>query len=141
MIKYVQRTLVKRALIFNMYGYTKTLKATICLEYRTINITSIDIYNELHKRKYVGDDAHSGFHHSDGTREGLLDLTLIYERHSEVQKDIQYYEKAFESVRHERCMQSLGEIRVDVPNRALGTNSLRIMNELSDVIHIQFFEI
>ena len=31
--------------------------------------------------------------------------------------------------------QSLGEIR------ALGTNSLRIMNELSDVIHIQFFEI
>ena len=37
--------------------------------------------------------------------------------------------------RHEPCMQSLGEIR------ALGTNSLRIMNELSDVIHIQFFEI
>ena len=32
--------------------------------------------------------------------------------------------------RHEPCMQSLGEIR------ALGTNSLRIMNELSDVIHI-----
>ena len=45
------------------------------------------------------------------------------------------------SPRHEPCMQSLGEIRVDVPNRALGTNSLRIMNELSDVIHIQFFEI
>ena len=56
-----------------MYGYTKTLKATRCLEYRTINITtSIDNYNELHKREDIGDDAHSGFHHSDGTREGLL---------------------------------------------------------------------
>ena len=115
-----------------MYGYTKTLKATRCLEYRTINISSIDNYNELHKREDVeDDDAHSGFHHSDGTREGLLDLTLLYERHSEVQKDIHidYYEKAFESVRHEPCMQSLGEIRVDVPTRALGTNSLSANHE------------
>ena len=37
-------------------------------------------YNELQKREDVeGDDAHSGFHHGDGTREGLLlDLTLVY---------------------------------------------------------------
>ena len=67
------------------------------------------------------DDAQSGFRQGKWTREGLLNLRLICERHLEVQKYVGPiyilcfldYEKAFDRVRHEPLMQCLGEIGVD----------------------------
>ena len=62
-------------------------------------------------------DAQSGCRQGKGTREGLLYLRLICERHLEVQKDgyicFLDYEKAFDRVRHEPLMQCLSEIGVD----------------------------
>ena len=63
------------------------------------------------------DYAPSGFRQGKGTREGLLNLRLLCERHLEVQKDVCIcfldYEKAFDRVRHEPLMQCLREIGVD----------------------------
>ena len=94
------------------------------------------------------DDAQSGFHQGKGTREGLLNLRLICERHLGVQKDIYIcfleYEKAFDRVRHEPLMQCLSEIGVDGKDIKIIRNvywdqtaSVRIMNELSEEIRIQ----
>ena len=95
-------------------------------------------------------DAQSGFHQGKGTREGLLNLRLISERHLEVQKDVHtyicflYYEKAFDRLRHETLMQCLSEIGVDGKYIKIIRNlywdqtaSVRIVNELSDEIRIQ----
>ena len=61
-------------------------------------------------------DAQSGFRQGKGTREGLLNLRLICERHLEVQKDVYIcfldYEKAFDRGRHEPLMKCLSEIGV-----------------------------
>ena len=94
------------------------------------------------------DDAQSGFRQGKGTREGLLNLRLICERHLEVQKDVYIgfldYEKAFDRVRHEPLMQCLSEIGVDGKYINIIRNfywdqtaSVRIMNELSEEIRIQ----
>ena len=94
------------------------------------------------------DDAQSGFRQGKGTREGLLNLRLICERHLEVQKDVYIcfldYEKAFDRVRHEPLMQCLSEIGVDGKDIKIIRNlywdqtaSVRIMNELSEELLIQ----
>ena len=94
------------------------------------------------------DDAQSGFRQGKGTREGLLNLRLICERHLEVQKYVYIcfldYEKAFDRVRHEPLMQCLSEIGVDGKDIKIIRNlywdqtaSVRIMNELSEEIRIQ----
>ena len=94
------------------------------------------------------DDAQSDFRQGKGTREGLLNLRLICERHLEVHKYVYIcfldYEKAFDRVRHEPLMQCLREIGVDGKyikiTRKLywdQTASVRIMNELSEDIRIQ----
>ena len=103
----------------------KLPKATRCQEYRTISIMSqvtkllLKIVMDRMKGKIEAelDDAQSGFRQGKGTREGLLNLRLICERHLEVQKDVYIcfldYEKAFDRVRHEPLMQCLSEIGVD----------------------------
>ena len=103
----------------------KKPKSTRCLEYRTISIMSqttkllLKIVMDRLKRKIEAelDDAHSGFRQGKGTREGILNLRMIYERHLEVQKDVYIcfldYEKAVDRVRHEPLMQCLREIGVD----------------------------
>ena len=94
------------------------------------------------------DDAQSGFRQGKGTREGLLNLRLICERHLEAQKDVYIcfldYEKAFDRVRHEPLMQCLSEIGVDGKYINIIRNlywdqtaSVRIMNELSEEIRVQ----
>ena len=94
------------------------------------------------------DDAQSDFRQGKGTREGLLNLRLICERHLEVHKYLYIcfldYEKAFDRVRHEPLMQCLREIGVDGKyikiTRKLywdQTASVRIKNELSEDIRIQ----
>ena len=94
------------------------------------------------------DDAQSGFRQGKGTREGILNLRLICERHLEVQKDVHIcfldYEKAFDSVRHKPLLQCLREIGEDGKDIKITNNlywdqtaSVRIMNELSDEIRIQ----
>ena len=94
------------------------------------------------------DDAQSGFRQGKGTREGLLNLRLICERHLEVKKDVYIcfldYVKAFDRVRHEPLMQCLSEIGVDGKDIKIIRNlywdqtaSVRIMNELSEEIRIQ----
>ena len=73
----------------------KKPKATRCQEYRTISIMSqvtkllLKIVIDRMKMKIETelDDAQSGFRQGKGTREGLLNLRLICERHLEVQKD------------------------------------------------------
>ena len=88
-------------------------------------------------------DAQSGFRQGKGTREGLLNIRLICERHLEVQKDVYIcfldYEMAFDRVRHEPLMQCLSEIGVDGKDITIIRNlywdqtaSVRIMNELSE---------
>ena len=96
------------------------------------------------------DDAQSGFRQGKGTREGILNLRLICDRHLEVQKGVGLhicflgYEKAFDRVTHELLMQCLREIGVDGTDIKITRNlywdqtaSVRIMNELSDEIRIQ----
>ena len=80
----------------------KKPKATRCQEYRTISIMSqvtkllLKIVMDRMKRKIETelDDAQSGFRQGRATREGLLNLRLICERHL-VFLD---YEKAFDRV-------------------------------------------
>ena len=134
----------------------KKPKATRCQEYRTISIMSqitkllLKIVMDRMKMKVEAelDDAQSGFRQGKGTREGLLNLRLICERHFEVQKDVYIcfldYEKAFDRVRHEPLMQCLREIGVDGKYIKIIRNlywdqtaSVRIMSELSDDIRIQ----
>ena len=103
----------------------KKPKATRCQEYRTISIMSqvtkllLKIVMDRMKMKVEAelDDAQSGFCQGKGTREGLLNLRLICERHLEVQKDVYICfldsEKAFDRVRHEPLIQCLREIGVD----------------------------
>ena len=94
------------------------------------------------------DDAQSGFRQGKGTREGLLNLRLICERHLEVQKYVYIcfldYEKAFDRIRHEPLIQCLREIGVDGKDIKIIRNlywdqtaSVRIMSELSEDIRIQ----
>ena len=134
----------------------KKPKATRCQEYRTISIMSqvtkllLKIVMDRMKGKIEAelDDAQSGFRQGKGTREGLLNLRLICERHLEVQKDVYIcfldYEKAIDRVRHEPLMQCLSEIGVDGKDIKIIRNlywdqaaSVRIMNELSEEIRIQ----
>ena len=86
------------------------------------------------------DDAQSGFRQGKGTREGLLNLRLICERHLEVQKDVYIcfldYEKAFDRVRHEPLMQCLlkgdwsrRKRHKDHQKPVLGSNSVSENNE------------
>ena len=133
----------------------KKPKATRCQEYRTISIMSqvtkllLKIVMDRMKMKVEAelDDAQSGFRQGKGTREGLLNLRLICERHLEVQKDVYIcfleYEKAFDRVRHEPLIQCLREIGVDGKDIKIIRNlywdqtaSVRIMSELSDDIRI-----
>ena len=73
----------------------KKPKAPRCQEYRTISIMSqvtkllLKIVMDRMKGKIEAelDDAH-GFRQGKVTREGLLNLRLICERHLEVQKDV-----------------------------------------------------
>ena len=130
--------------------------ATRCQEYRTISIMSqvtkllLNIVMDRMEMKVEEelDDAQSGFRQGKGTREGLLNLRLICERHLEVQKDVYIcfldYEKAFDRVRHEPLIQCLREIGVDGKDIKIIRNlywdqtaSVRIMSELSDDIRIQ----
>ena len=96
------------------------------------------------KRKIEADidSAQSGFRQGKGTREGLLTLRLICERHLEVPKYLNIcfldYEKTFDRVRHEPLMQCLREIGVDGKHIKIIRNlywdqtaSVRIMNELT----------
>ena len=134
----------------------KKPKATRCYEYRTISIMNqvtellLKIVIDCMKGKIEAeiDDAQSRFRQGKGTRECLLNLRLICERHLKVQKDIYIcfldYEKAFDRVRHEPFMQCLSEFGVDGEDIKIIRNlywdqtaSLRIMNELSDEIRIQ----
>ena len=103
----------------------KNPKATRCQECRTISIMSqftkllLKIVMDRMKGKIEAelDDAQSGFRQGKGTREGLLNIRLICERHLEVQTYVYIcfidYEKVFDRVRHEPLMQCLSEIGVD----------------------------
>ena len=134
----------------------KKPKATRCQEYRTISTMSqvtkllLKIVMDHMKGKIQAelDDGQSGFRQGKGTREGLLNLRLICERHLEVQKDVYIcfldYEKAFDRVRHEPLMQCLSEIGVHGKDIKIIRNlywdqtaAVRIMNELLDEIRIQ----
>ena len=135
----------------------KKPKATRCQEYRTISIMSqvtkllLKIVMDRMKGRIEAelDDAQSGFRQGKGTREVLLNLRLICERHLEVHKDVYIicfldYEKAFDRVRHEPLMQCLSEIGVDGKDIHIIRNlywdqtaSVSIMNELSEEILIQ----
>ena len=85
------------------------------------------------------DDARSGFRQRKGTREALLNLRLICERHLEVQTDVYIcfldYEKAFDRVRHEPLNAvpkgdwSRRKIHKDHQKPVLGSNSVSKNNE------------
>ena len=91
----------------------KKPNATRCQEYRTISIMSqvtkllLKIVMDRMKGKIEAelDDAQCGFRQGKGTREGLLNLILICERHFAVLQDVYIcfldYKKAFDRVRHE----------------------------------------
>ena len=85
----------------------------------SIGQTTTEIVMDRMKEKIEAelDDAQSGFRQGKGTREGLLNLRLICERHLEVQNDVYIcfldYGKSFDRVRHEPLMQCLSEIGVD----------------------------
>ena len=59
----------------------------------------------------------SGFRPGKGTREGILNLRIIIQRYTEVQKPVYIcfidYEKAFDRVYHDRIMQCLDHIDMD----------------------------
>ena len=134
----------------------KKPKASRCQEYRTISIMSqvtkllLKSVMDRMKGKIEAelDDAQSGLRQGKGTREGLMNLRLICERHLEVQKNVHIcfldYEKVFDQVRHEPLMQCLSEIGVDGKDIKIIRNlywdqtaSVRIMNELCEEIRIQ----
>ncbi len=153
------RTLAKRTERVNIYTYpqeTKSNQMSRVGPYRTISIMSqvtkllLQIVMDRMKGKIEAelDDAQSGFRQGKGTREGLLNIWQICERHLEVQKDVYIcfldYEKAFDRVRHEPLMKCLSEIGVDGKYIKIIRNlywdqtaSVRIMNDLSEEIRIQ----
>ena len=125
----------------------KNPKATRFQEYRTISIMSqvtkllLKSVMDRMKRKVEAElgDAHSGIRQGKGTREDIMNLRLIRERHLEVQFFLYIcfldYKKASDRVRHEPLMQCLNEIGVGGKDIKIIRNlywdqtaSVRIMN-------------
>ena len=116
------RVLAKRTERGNIYTYPQETKSNQMSRVQdnwhneSSHETTTEIVMDRMKGKIEAelDDAQSGFRQEKGTREGLLNLRLIRERHLEVHKDVYIcfldYEKALDRVRHEPLVQCLSEI-------------------------------
>ena len=95
----------------------------------------------------VGEEQ-AGFRNNSGTREAIFNLKILVERHLEVQKDVFAcfidYSKAFDSVIHEKLLETLKTIDVDDNDIALiaklywtQKTKIRHKNLISDPVKIE----
>ncbi|GFR82694.1 RNA-directed DNA polymerase from mobile element jockey-like [Elysia marginata] len=104
---------------------TKKKRATDCSEYRTISLMCHVLkllLTVIHKRIAQKIDSEisemqAGFRKASGTRGAIFSLKILAEKHIEMQKDIYAcfidYSKAFDSVKHEKLIQTMRKTDID----------------------------
>ncbi|GFR69237.1 RNA-directed DNA polymerase from mobile element jockey-like [Elysia marginata] len=106
----------------------KKPRATDCSEYRTISLMChvlkllLTVIRKRIAQKIDSEisELQAGFRKTSGTREAIFSLKILAEKHIEMQNDILYacfidYNKAFDSVKHEKLIQAM--LKTDIsPN-------------------------
>ena len=134
----------------------KKAKTTECSDYRIISVMShvikllMKIILERIKGKITMEiaDTQTGFQKDKGTREGIFNLRMLIERCLEVNKDIFLcfidYTKAFDSINHNKLIESLEKTEIDGKDLRIIANlyknqfsSIKINGELTESFEVQ----